>query len=775
LIIGQTISHYKILDKLGEGGMGVVYKAEDTKLKRTVALKFLPPDLTRDPEAKERFIHEAQAASALDHPSICTVYEINESDDGQMFIAMACYEGETLKKKIERGPLKIDEAIDLATQVAQGLARAHEAGIVHRDMKPANIMVTDRGEAKIVDFGLAKLVGQTRLTKTGATMGTAAYMSPEQAQSEAVDSRTDIWSLGVVLYEMLTGKRPFESDYEQALVYSILNEDPKPMCEWRAEIPEALEEIVRRAMAKRLEDRYQSAAEFLSDLSSYRIGTDLSAQTRRVSTRRRRGIYAVLGAAIIVIVTLLVVVFSGKGEVINTMAVLPFTNVSKDPNLEWMCDGLTNEVIGDLCRTPGFSKVIAFSSVMEFKNKEVTPEEVRRKLGVVAVLVSRLYQHGDEVSVTTELLDAKKQTRLWGNEYSHKASEIRALPREIVSAVTKALNLVGSDTTQSTVIQHSTTNPDAYRLFLQGQMSYHKVTKEALYRSIALYRSALELDPNMGSAYAGISSAYCQLGNQNYIPWAQAADSARIAAQRALSLNRNLADAHFVLGMIRYNDYERIAAEEEFKLALRLNPLNADCIHIYAHLLSDDGRHDDGIRLMKQSIELEPLSAHYQYCLGTLLLQARHYDEAILEYQKVFGLDSTFFRAYKYLSRSYELKGLYDKAIDALHRYVQKDPDDRTGEQLILGRIYASMGRKDDVRKCIRQLHQLAESAPVDPGDIALLYARLGEKDSAFVYLDKAYRDHSNQIYFIKVDPDLDSLRSDRRYRELLQKMGFSE
>lgn len=282
-MIGTTVSHYKIFEKLGGGGMGVVYKAQDTRLKRTVALKFLPPELTRDEEAKQRFVHEAQAASALDHPNICTVHEIDETDEHQMFISMACYDGKTLKSRIAKGGLKTEEAVDIAIQVAQGLQKAHDKGIVHRDIKPANIIITSDGIVKILDFGLAKLSGRTPLTKTGTTMGTAAYMSPEQARSEAVDGRTDIWSLGVVLYEMLTGKRPFESEYEQALVYSILNEEPKPMRELRPEVPEATEKICRRAMAKGEKARYQTAAELITDLKAFETGNQLSENTQRLA------------------------------------------------------------------------------------------------------------------------------------------------------------------------------------------------------------------------------------------------------------------------------------------------------------------------------------------------------------------------------------------------------------------------------------------------------------------------------------------------------------
>jgi TolB-like protein len=722
-LIGTTVSHYRILERLGGGGMGIVYKAQDVKLDRPVALKFLPPDLTRDHEAKQRFIHEAKAASALQHNNICVVYDIDEADDGQLFISMECLEGETLKEKIERGMLNTDEALEIAAQVSQGLVRAHEQGIVHRDIKPSNIMLTSDGVAKIFDFGLAKLSGRTMLTKTGSTLGTAAYMSPEQARGEEVDTRTDIWSLGVVLYEMLTGRRPFDSEYDQALVYSILNEDPKPMREMRPEVPEELEKIVRRAMAKKLEDRYKSAAEYLSDIGSYRAGTDLSKQTRRVSARRRRGIYLVLGSAIAVIVATLVLIIPGRGEAIDSVAVLPFINVSRDPTLEWMCDGLTDEVIGDLCRTPGFSRVIAFNSVMEFKNKETSPEEVRRKLGVVAVLVTRLYQHGDQVSVSTELLNAKGQTRLWGNKYSHKASEINRLHSEIATGVTRALNLAGRDTASGALPQHPTDNPDAYRLFLQGQLSYHRLDEKELHRSISLFHKALELDPNMGTAYAGIAAAYCQLAGSNN--WARVADSARAAAITALSLDRNLSDAHLALGMIRFNDFERFAAEEEFRTALRLNPLSADCIHWYAHLFEEDGRFDDGIRLMKQSVELEPLSAHYQWCLGMLFLNARQYDRAILEIQKVPELDSLFDIS-GFLYRCYFLKGEYDKAIDQVDRMRQKGHSDRVIELYQLGEVYASTGRKDDARNCIRKLYKIAGKQVLEPTFFASLYAQIG-------------------------------------------------
>jgi len=373
-MIGKSISHYRITEKLGGGGMGIVYKAEDTRLKRTVALKFLPPDLTRDEDAKKRFVHEAQAASALEHPNICNVHEIDETQDGQMFICMACYEGETLKKKIERGPLKVDEAVNIAVQVAGGLARAHEAGITHRDIKPANVMVTDRGEVKIVDFGLAKLSGRTRVTKTGTTAGTIAYMSPEQSRGEGVDSRTDIWSLGVVLYEMLTGKLPFKGDYEQAVVFSILNEDPEPLRNLRSEVPIGLERIVHKAMAKSPGERYRQVRDVLVELET--LGTEQ--ETRSMT--------------------------AGRGR--KSIAVLPFKSLSESKEDEYFSDGITEDILTQLSRI-GDLKVISRTSVMRYKKSEKSLLEIGRELGVATILEGSVRRSGDRVRIVGELIDAQ--------------------------------------------------------------------------------------------------------------------------------------------------------------------------------------------------------------------------------------------------------------------------------------------------------------------------------------------------------------------------------
>ncbi|MBL7075535.1 protein kinase, partial [candidate division KSB1 bacterium] len=413
-MIGKTISHYKILEKLGEGGMGVVYKAEDIKLKRTVALKFLPPELTRDEETKERFIHEAQAASALQHNNVSTIHEIDETDEGQMFICMDYYEGETLKDKIKHGPLKIEEALNIAVQVAKGLEKAHEQGIVHRDIKPANIMITNDGVVKIVDFGLAKLAGQTGLTRNDTTMGTVSYMSPEQTRGEGVDHRTDIWSLGVVLYEMITGQLPFKGEYEQAVIYSILNEDPEPVKALRTGIPMELERILNKALLKNAGERYQLVDKMLDDMrwlqKSLEIGIIEQRLTKIVSPYRCR------------------------------IAVLPLTNISPNPEDEYFADGMTEELISTLSKINEL-RVIARTSIMQYKNIAKSVAEIGRELKVGNVLEGSIRKAANKLRITVQLIDSQSQEYLWSQDYDREFKDIFTIQSDIAHRVADALRV----------------------------------------------------------------------------------------------------------------------------------------------------------------------------------------------------------------------------------------------------------------------------------------------------------------------------------------------
>jgi non-specific serine/threonine protein kinase len=461
-VIGKTISHYKIIEKLGAGGMGIVYKAQDLKLDRFVALKFLPPHLSADETEKQRFIQEAKAASALDHPNICTIYEIGESEENQLFIAMACYEGESLNTKINRGPLKLEEAIDIAGQIASGLERAHESDIVHRDIKPANIIITSRGEVKILDFGLAKLANQIRLTKTGTTLGTVAYMSPEQARGEDIDVRADIWSLGVILYEMVSGQLPFSGEYEQSVMYSIINEEPQPLTGLRTDVPPALERIVTKMLAKEPANRYQHADEILVDLKS--LGRKTESRMSQQSLARSKlpgGKRKFLYGAMIFLVLLIIgggIYFqwwrekesdegipavesaetTSTSEWQNSIAVLPFDNISPDPEQEYFCDGMTEQIITNLSHLQGL-KVIARTSVMRFKNTEKTIPEIAKEFDVAHILEGSVRKSGNHIRVTAQLIKAEDRSHLWAKDYDRKLKNVFAVQDDISEAIARAL------------------------------------------------------------------------------------------------------------------------------------------------------------------------------------------------------------------------------------------------------------------------------------------------------------------------------------------------
>jgi eukaryotic-like serine/threonine-protein kinase len=773
-MIGKTVSHYRILEHLGGGGMGVVYKAQDLKLDRLVALKFLPPDLTRDPEAKQRFIHEAKAASALQHTNVCVVYDVDETSDGQMFISMEYLEGETLKKKIERGPLRIEDAVNISVQVAQGLAKAHQHGIVHRDIKPANIMITSDGVAKIVDFGLAKLSGTTMLTRADSTPGTIAYMSPEQATNQATDLRTDLWSLGVTFYEMLTGHRPFESEYEHALVYSILKEGPKPVRDLRSDVPEALEKICRRAMAKAPGDRYQSAEELAADLESFKAGTELSERTRKLPRRKRRMLYAGT-AGIIVIGAILGFLFSpGQAEAIDTIAVLPVVNASGDAEIEYLCDGLTQAVLEDLCRAPGFRKVIAFNSVTEYKNKEMIPRQVSKNLDVTALVMSRLYKHGEDLTISVELINGWEGTRIWGSQYKRTVSQLATLHADISGSIKDKLHLSMTGLPASGETRRYSHNPEAYRLYLQGLHFYHRLTEDGLRKSIDCYRKALLLDSSFALAHAGMSDSYVMLLDQNFVPWEQAGDSIRQEAITALALDRNLAEAHASMAGLRYYSYERKESMRESQEAIRLNPLCADAIHSYAHVLSEDGQHEEGIRLMRQSTELDPLSAHYQSCLAGSYVRARRWDDALREYDKVKEIDSTFYRYERQVAYVYFRQGKYDKAIEHMQRFVFHT-NGQVQMDILRAKISAATGKSRDARKKLDRLCRVEKGEKPDPAEIAAIYSLLGSRDSALVWLERGYRERSAWFSQAKVNPDFDSMRSDPGFRQLFARAGFTE
>ncbi len=540
---GSTIAgKYQILEELGRGGMGVVYKAEDTKLKRTVALKFLPPELTHISEVKERFMHEAQAAAALDHPNICTVHEFDEAEE-KTFISMAYIEGQSLKKKIESAPLEIDEALRIATQVAEGLQEAHNKGVVHRDIKSANIMVTEKGQAKIMDFGLARMTGGTLLTKEGMTMGTIAYMSPEQARGEEIDHRTDIWSLGVVLYEIFTGQLPFKGEHEQAVVYSILNARLKPITNLRSDIPMAIEQVVSKALEKNPDERYQHVDELIDDLKSISEGIvpeGVRARLRKAKLlRRKRAIlYAGIAGFLIIITVIALSLFTGRAEVIDSIAVLPLENLTGDVGQEYFVDGVTDELIGQLAQISAL-RVISRRSVMRYKESDKSLPEIARELNVDAVVEGTVHQVGESVRIRVQLIDALPEERnLWAQTYDRATTDVLAMYGEMARAIVGEIQVKLTAEEETRFATARQVNPEAYEAYLKGQFHRDKMTTPDLENALKYFEFALEKDPNFARAYAGIARVWTACSIMGLLPPREAMPQAKAAAEKAVGVGR---------------------------------------------------------------------------------------------------------------------------------------------------------------------------------------------------------------------------------------------
>ena len=591
-MFGKTILHYEILEKLGEGGMGVVYKAQDTKLDRTVALKFLPPELMRESEAKERFVHEARASAALSHSNICTIHEIDQSE-GQSFIAMEYIKGETLKDKIAAGLLKLNEAMDIAAQVAQGLEKAHQKGIVHRDIKPANIFVTEDRVVKILDFGLAKLRGQKRLTKEGATVGTVAYMSPEQAKGEEVDHRTDIWSLGVVLYEMLTGQLPFKGEYDQAVVYSILNEELELPSSIRKDIPTPLERIVIKTLDKDPKNRYQNMEEVLDELKAPVV-------TEKSEERRK------------------------------SIAVLPFTNMSADPEQEYFCDGMAEEIINVLSHIENL-RVIARTSAFTFKGKHEDVRGIGRKLDVAHLLEGSVRKAGKRLRITAQLIKVDDGSHLWSERYDRELEDVLAIQDEIALEISNNLRLKLLKGEKASMMKHTTHNFNAYNVYMKGRYCLNKNTDEWVRIAITYFEKAIQEDVNYAAAHAALAESYIHLyGGIGVMAAKDSIPRARKAAQHALILDPSLAEAHVALGMIAmYHDWDKATAVKSFERAIELNPNYAKSYIWYASsLIYFEKDYNRAHQMIDKAEELDPLDLLAKIVRLNLFCWQNRFDDA---------------------------------------------------------------------------------------------------------------------------------------------------
>ena len=823
IVPGTRLKQYEITAPLGAGGMGEIWLAQDLRLERQVALKLLPDQFTSDHERLRRFEIEAKAASALNHPNIITIYEIGEVD-GVHFIATEFIDGQTLRERLMQAPVKLLEAVDVAIQIASALAAAHAAGIVHRDIKPENVMLRRDGYVKVLDFGLARvtetgrpasdpeaetLLAQFR-TDPGRVMGTVSYMSPEQARGMEVDGRSDIFSLGVLLYEMISSRLPFRGDSVNDTFAAILREEPQPLNNLVRELPPECNWNISKTLAKDREDRYQTVKSLLSDLKRLRQRLDFEAEMERAVLARLRGNVTIMdsgsyaitlpppgptaptaepvtqttrsvssaeyllrefrqhrrGVLVALLVLLLAVSslawYTLRPRPIETLAVLPFISADSNPETERLSDSLTERVISSLSQSPNL-RVRSLTAVSRYKGQQAETERIARELGVQALLIGRVGRGADGLTIHVELVEASENNQLWDSRYERPA-DIQIAQRRITRDVLSSLRLL-------TLSGPERNRQKAGELYEQGRASWNQRTVESLQQGIEYFQQAIEAEPGYALAYAGLADSYNSLANYNALPPNEAFPKAREAATRALELDNSLAEAHTALAFTAFvYDWDWDGAEREFKKALELNPKYAPAYQWYASCLAILGRHDEAVVAAAKAKELDPLSLIVNAHLGRMFYYAGRYDEAVEQFQKILAHDPKFFVARRYLGQAYEEMARPDEAIRELSQAVNL-----SGGVMVkgeLGHAYAAAGKKDEARRILAEL-QAASSQQGRSFLIAVIYAGLDEQDRAFEYLEKAYQEKAERMAYLKVDPRLKNLHHDPRFARLLQRIGL--
>jgi serine/threonine protein kinase len=779
-MIGRTISHYKILEEIGSGGMGIVYKAEDTQLKRTVALKFLPPEFTRDKEAKKRFIHEAQAAAALEHPNICNIHEIEETPEGQMFIVMAIYEGETLKEMVTDTPLPVDKAIDITLQIAEGLDKAHQKDIVHRDIKSANIIITKDGIPKILDFGLAKLRGQTKLTKESTTLGTVAYMSPEQTIGEKVDERTDIWSLGVVFYEMITGELPFKGHYEQAIMYSIMNEEPEYVSKLNKDVPSQLEKIVHKALKKNPEKRFQSMSEMREALQQI-LETSLSSEgikpspVFRLGRKQRRILVRLLPLGIAVIVAGAFLWLSRDTmSKPKSIAILPFLTIGGQTGQDWFSEGMTDTLITNLAKIREL-RVTSRTSVMKFKESKKTAREIAKELNVSYIIEGSVQKNDNRIKITTRLIDPSRDEYLWAQDYERDLSNILSLQSDVARAIANKIKVSLTPQEKTILTEQRTVNPSAYEAYLKGNFYFYRLTRESLNTAMKYFKMAVELDPEYAPAYVGIAMVWGVRAQMGFVPFHLAHEKMEPAAEKAQELDSTLVEVYFLKAlMYSWWGWKWDLALKEYEKVIELNPNMAEARANYSQILFMFNRPEEGMRQIKQAMALDPFNSMFKAFYAMDLMYVRCYDEVIDSMEKLLKASPEEYMALTTLRSAYHQKKMYDDALRIWRLSFKARNDHEAIETLDKGNDEG--GYSIALKRVAELMIERAERGiHVTPWQIATLYTRAGMPDEALLWFEKALEARDPNMPYLKVDPIFDDLREDPRFIMLLKKIGFRQ
>ncbi len=776
-MLGKTILHYKIIEKLGEGGMGVVYKAEDSKLDRMVAIKFLPRRVAADEQKRERFKIEAKAAAKLNHPNIATIHAIEEIDD-EIFIVMEFIDGRELRALIRDGISEAD-AITYATQIAEGLQAAHQKGITHRDIKSTNIMVTTAGRVKVMDFGLAKIGGGAQITQEDSTVGTIAYMSPEQSRGEAVDQRTDIWAFGIVLYEMFAGETPFRGEYEQAVIYSILNEQPI----LEPDFPKSLSKIVSKALEKQPKDRYQDVASLLTALKagdSQETTTDSEhSKNEAIKPPAAKRNLAIAGGIMLLFLLIAAIVYFQPSEntsaQFDSIAVLPLDNLSADPNQEYFADGMTEALITDLAQVSAL-KVISRTSVMRYKGTTKSLPEIAKELQVATILEGSVQRHGEQVRISAQLIEAATDKHLWAQSYEYEIKNVLALQSEVARAIVKEIRIKLTPEEERRLTKSAEVNPAAYEDYLKGQFYYSQHTKASYLKSIEYFKLALEKDPNYAPAYGRMAYSYIALGQWTFLPLRKVFPEARKAAEKSLAIDSTEIFALAALGVVKMlSDYDWAGAEAAFNKVSELSPNNNRANGLKGWMYWVRGKPKAALSAFTKSLELDPQGVARIWSLSRAYKYVGQHGQAITLLEKALEFHPNHFALHLFISEAYEQNGRYDDAIKSAEKARQLSGD--AAYALVRhGSAYAAAGKKLEAEKILRELEKRALKEFVTPAAFAFLYAALGEKEKAMDWLEREYIERtSDALLRLNVSPYWDSFRNEPRFIALMEKMAFDK